>query len=74
MKKNMGVVDRTLRTVGAIVIGILLVNGTISGAWGVMLGIVAAAFLLASAFARCPLYTLLHISTRGKEIPVKANV
>ena len=74
MKKNMGIVDRTIRTVGAIVIGILLINGTISGAWGVVLGIVAAAFLLSSAFARCPLYVPCHISTRGKETPVASKV
>jgi hypothetical protein len=64
MSKNMGTVDRLVRTVAAVVIAILLFTGTISGLWGTILGIVAAAFLVTSALGFCPLYVVLKLSTK----------
>jgi uncharacterized membrane protein YkgB len=67
MTKNMGSTDRILRTIAALVIVVLLTAGKIGGALAVILGIVAAAFLLTSAIGWCPAYGPLHISTRKKE-------
>ncbi len=64
MNKNMGTTDRTIRTIAAVLIAILLVTGTISGVWGTILGIVAVAFLVTSALGFCPLYVPLKLSTK----------
>jgi hypothetical protein len=67
MTKNMGIADRIIRTIVALVVVILLITGEISGALAVILGIVAAAFLLTSAIGWCPLYLPLKISTKKAE-------
>lgn len=63
MKKNMGTADRVIRTLIAVVIGILLLNGTLSGLLGTILGLLAIVFLATSLFSFCPLYLPLKIST-----------
>jgi hypothetical protein len=67
MTKNMGIADRIIRTIVALVVVILVITGEISGALAVILGIVAAAFLLTSAIGWCPLYLPLKISTKKAE-------
>ncbi len=64
MTKNMGTIDRLVRAIAAVVIAILLFTGTISGLWGTILGIVAAAFLITGALGFCPLYLPLKLSTK----------
>jgi|APIni6443716594_1056825.scaffolds.fasta_scaffold58816_2 hypothetical protein len=66
MKKNMGTIDRIIRTLLAIVIVILYLNGSITGVAAIILGIFALIFLITSAIGFCPLYAPLHISTIGK--------
>jgi len=66
MKKNMGTADRIIRTVAAIVIGVLLLTGTLSGTLATVLGILAIVFLLTSAVGWCPLYVPFKISTMKK--------
>ena len=66
MTKNMGMVDRGLRTLVAIVIAALYWTGRISGTAGIVLVVLAAVFLLTSFISFCPLYTLLGISTGKK--------
>jgi len=63
MKKNMGVVDRVIRTMVALVIGALLYTGRLHGTPAIVLGVIAAAFLLTSLFGWCPTYIPLKIST-----------
>ena len=63
MKKNMGTADRVIRTLIAVVIGILLLNGTLSGLLGTILGLLAIVFLATSLFSFCPLYLPFKIST-----------
>jgi len=46
--KNMGIADRVIRVLLAIVVGILYLTGTITGTVAVILGIVAVVFLLTS--------------------------
>jgi len=64
MKKNMGTIDRLIRTVIAVVIAVLYFTGQISGTVAIVLGIVAVAFLLTSLVGWCPLYNPFGISTR----------
>ncbi len=63
----MGTTDRAIRTVAAVVIGLLYFTGVISGTLAVVLSIVAVAFLLTSTVGFCPLYAPFGISTKKKE-------
>ncbi|MEJ5361170.1 MAG: DUF2892 domain-containing protein [Spirochaetota bacterium] len=64
MKKNMGTIDRLIRTIIAIAIIILYFTGQITGTAAVILGILAVVFLLTSAVSFCPLYVPLKINTK----------
>ena len=64
MKKNMGTVDRTIRTLLALGVGVLYYMGKIGGALAIVLGVFAVVFLLTSFVAWCPLYMPLKLSTR----------
>ncbi len=63
MKKNMGVIDRSIRTLLALAVGYLLVTGKLGGPLGIALGVFTVIFLVTSAIGFCPLYTLLGVST-----------
>lgn len=67
MKKNIGAVDRILRTIAAAVIAIMLIAGVLKGALAIVLGVLAVVFLLTSAVAFCPLYVPLKISTKKRD-------
>ncbi len=64
MKKNMGSVDRALRVLVALVIGILYLSNQISGTAAVILGLLAVIFLLTSLVGTCPLYLPFGLSTK----------
>ena len=63
MTKNMGSADRIIRTLLAIVFGILILTGQVEGTLAIILGILAVVFLLTSAISVCPLYLPFKIST-----------
>jgi hypothetical protein len=65
--KNMGMVDRIVRTAVAVGIAIAYFTGAISGTMAIVLGIVAIAFLLTSLVGMCPIYSLLGTSTCRRE-------
>jgi len=67
MTKNMGTLDRVIRTIIAVIIVVLLLNGTLTGILAILLGLFAIAFLGTSAIGWCPLYKPLGISTRESE-------
>ncbi|HMX58314.1 MAG TPA: DUF2892 domain-containing protein [Leptospiraceae bacterium] len=67
MKKNMGTIDRALRVVAALAVGVLWYLGVISGTVAIVLGILAVVFVLTSLISFCPLYLPFGLSTRGKE-------
>jgi uncharacterized membrane protein YccC len=67
MKKNMGTIDRIIRTVIAVTIAALYFTGQISGTVAIVLGIVAGAFLLTSLVGWCPTYVPFGISTRKEK-------
>lgn len=66
MKKNMGIIDRTIRTLLALTIVVLYLTGLISGVAAIILGIFAIIFLITSLIGFCPLYVPLKLSTRKK--------
>ena len=64
MKKNMGVADRAIRTIVAVVLIVLLVTGKVSSTLAIVLGVIAAAFVVTSLMGWCPAYIPLKMSTR----------
>lgn len=64
MKKNMGTIDRTIRIAVAIIIAVLYFTGQITGTAAIILGIIAAAFILTSLVGTCPLYLPVGLSTK----------
>lgn len=64
MTKNVGTLDRVLRLIFALAVAVLYFTGLISGTAAIILGILAAVFLLTSVVGFCPLYTLFGFSTR----------
>lgn len=67
MKKNMGTTDRAIRVLVAIIIAVLYFTNVISGTLAIVLGIIAAVFLLTSFIGFCPLYLPLGINTCKKK-------
>jgi K+-transporting ATPase A subunit len=67
MIKNMGTVDRSIRIVIAIIIAVLYFTGQITGTAAIILGVIAAAFILTSLVGTCPLYLPVGLSTTKKE-------
>ncbi len=67
--KNMGTLDRVIRTVVALVIVALYLAGRIGGTVAVVLGIVAAVFLVTSSIGVCPGYLPFGFSTRTERKP-----
>lgn len=67
MKKNMGTVDRVIRTLIAILVAILFYTNVISGTFGIVLLVIAVVFLLTSLISFCPLYTLIGLNTCPKK-------
>jgi len=66
MKKNMGTIDRIIRVSLVVLIAILYFTNVISGTWAIILGVLAAIFLVTSLVGFCPLYLPFGISTRKK--------
>ncbi len=63
MKKNMGSIDKNLRIVIAVLVGVLYFTNVISGTLALVLGILAVVFLLTSFLSFCPLYAIFNINT-----------
>ncbi len=67
MPKNMGLVDKIIRISLAAIVVILYFTGVIRGTLAIVLGLVAAVFLVTSVVGTCPLYLPFKIDTRGKK-------
>ena len=67
MVKNMNTVDRALRIVLAVILGYLIIDGTLIGVWAWVLGILAVIFLLTSIVGYCPSYKFIGVSTLGEK-------
>ena len=67
MKKNVGTIDRAIRIVAALAAAAAYFNGSITGVmWLVVAGVLTAIWVVTSATAVCPLYTVVGINTRGE--------
>ncbi len=64
MKKNMGTIDRVLRSAAALTVGALYFTGQISGTLALVLGAFAVIFLVTSFVAWCPAYMPFGFSSR----------
>lgn len=60
----MGTIDRIIRTLLAIAVGVLYYLNIISGTVAIVLGILAVVFLLTSLVSTCPLYMPFGLSTK----------
>ena len=66
MNMNMGSMDRVIRVVFAVAVGVLYFTGVISGTVAIVLGVLSAVFLLTSVMGTCPLYLPFGLSTKAK--------
>jgi len=67
MKKNMGMIDISIRLTLAAVVVVLFFTNVISGVLGWILLAFAAIFILTSFVSICPLYLPFGLSTRSKK-------
>ncbi len=63
MKKNMGGLDRIIRLVVAVVIGVLYYTGVVEGTFAYILLGLSGVFILTSFISFCPLYALVGLNT-----------
>lgn len=63
MKSNVGSVDRLVRVLVALAIGVAYMMGLISGTLAIVLGVVAVAMIVTGLAGFCPAYLPLGIST-----------
>lgn len=66
MKRNMGITDRIVRIILAIVFAILFFTNVVTGVWGYILLALAIIFVLTSLVSFCPLYLPFGINTGKK--------
>lgn len=67
MKKNMGLIDKVIRILVAVVIIALYFANVITGTLAIILLILAGIFILTSLLGFCPLYLPIGLSTAKKE-------
>jgi hypothetical protein len=63
----MGTIDRTVRTIAALAVGIFILTGTLTGLLAIILGVLGIVLLLTSVINFCPLYALFAFSTAKRE-------
>ncbi|NBB73633.1 MAG: DUF2892 domain-containing protein [Bacteroidetes bacterium] len=66
MKKNMGSIDRGIRILLAIIVGVLYATGQLTGLAAGILGALAIVFVLTSTVGFCPLYAPFGWNTGGR--------
>ena len=66
MKVNMGLIDRVMRIVAALIIAALYFTHIMSGTVAIILLVIATVFILTSFISFCPLYLPFGISTKKK--------
>ena len=67
MKTNVGIIDRVIRIIVAVVFGVLFFTKVIEGTLGIVLLVVGIVFLLTAIFRFCPLYLPFGINTWNKK-------
>lgn len=70
MPQNEGVIDRIIRLVLGVALGILVFT-SLTGVWQIVVAVVAAILLVTAAVGFCPLYALFRINTKpGKRAQI----
>jgi hypothetical protein len=64
MKVNMGIAERVIRVLVAIILLIAYYEEVVMGAWGVVMVVVAYLLVLTALLSSCPVYSLLRLRTR----------
>jgi hypothetical protein len=67
MKQNMGLIDKVIRILIAVVVIALYYANVISGTLAIILLILAGIFILTSLIGICPLYMPFGLNTAKKE-------
>lgn len=67
MKKNMGNIDKVVRVLIAVLIGVLYFTNVISGILAIVLLALSAIFIATAFLSFCPLYLPFGISTFKKD-------
>ena len=67
MKKNMGNIDKVVRVLIAVLIGVLYFTNFISGILAIVLLALSAIFIATAFLSFCPLYLPFGISTFKKD-------
>jgi hypothetical protein len=60
----MSSMDRIIRAIVAVIIGVLIFANIVSGTLAIILGVVAVIFFVTALIGFCPLYTLFKFSTK----------
>ena len=63
MKPNLSTLDRAVRVVVAALFAYLYFMGIVTGAFGVVLLVLGAVFVLTAIVGFCPLYAMFRFST-----------
>ncbi len=63
----MGTLDKALRILAAILIGVLYLQNEISGTTAIVLLVLAGIFILTSFISFCPLYLPFGINTKSSK-------
>jgi hypothetical protein len=66
MTKNMGLVDRMIRVLAAVLVLVLYLTHVISGPLAVVLGVIAVVFVITGFVGTCPAYLPFKLSTLKK--------
>ena len=66
MKTNMGIIDRAIRIVIALIFVGLYFTNVVTGTFGIVLLVLAGVFILTSLVSFCPLYLPFGINTGKK--------
>ncbi len=67
MIKNMGTLDRIIRTLAAVAVAVLYFTDVIGGWLAIVLGIAAIIWLATSLVGHCPAYLPFKLKTMKKE-------
>ena len=67
MKNNMGLIDKVIRILIAVLVIILYFTNVISGTVGIILLVFAGIFIITSFISFCPLYLPFGINTGKKK-------
>jgi predicted ABC-type sugar transport system permease subunit len=67
MTKNVGTADRVIRLLAAAGVAYAIATGAVTGTLAIILGILAAVFVITAFISWCPIWAALGIRTRRLE-------